>query len=57
MPIYVIEAVKTIYLETQIEANSEDEAYELERENEYTIDDYEEVGTDFRITNILEWSN
>lgn len=52
MKTYTIEAVKRTYLTTTVVANSIEEAYEKSRE--YIIDDFEETGTDFTYTHVME---
>jgi len=50
MATYQIEAVKTIYLSATIEADSLEEAYQIEQD--LIVDDFEETGTDYRLVSI-----
>ena len=49
---YFVQATKTIHLEGYVEADNELEAWG--RADEMIVDDFEDVGTAFRITQINE---
>ena len=49
---YFVQATKTIHLEGYVETDSELEAWQAA--DEMIVDDFEDVGTAFRITQISE---
>lgn len=49
MATYTFEAVKRIYLQATVEADTREEAFEI-ADKEFIIDDFEETGTDFTWT-------
>lgn len=51
MPKYTVEAVKRIYLRTDVIADTREEAFKIVDEN-YIVDDFDEIGTDFTFTYI-----
>lgn len=57
MPKFVVEAVRNIYLECVIEADSIDEAQEI-AEKKLILDDFNEVGGQFYIDSVhRDWSD
>lgn len=51
MNTYTIEAVKRITLRATVEAASREQAFQIVDE-EYIVDDFEEVATDFTFTHV-----
>ncbi len=52
---YLVEAIKTIYLTAEIEADSLQKAEKIERD--LIIDDFDEVNSDIKIESIMEVTN
>ena len=51
MATFHVSAVKRIYLDTTVEAETREEAVRI-AENELTTDDFEETNTDFTLTHV-----